>query len=142
MEETEEMKKNIKLMFANITSYCECENIHRNKFGTLATLKKSEPPKYFSLTKAIVCVLLIGALWAFVNPKTNFSYDSLGLQSITETANVYKRPDTNSKVIGKVHSATIRKTLRVTDNFLKIKYTDSTGKKITGFVIKTQLKTQ
>lgn len=142
MEETEEMKKNIKIMFDNITSYCECETTHRNKFDTLATLKKSEPPKNFTVTKAIVCVLLIGALWAFVKPKTNYPYDSLGLQSITETANVYKRPDTNSVVIGKIHSATIRNTLRITDNFLKIKYTDSIGKKITGFVIKTQLKTQ
>ncbi len=138
MEETEEMKKNIKIMFDNITSYCECENTHRNKFGTLATLKKSEPPKNFTVTKVIVCLLLLGALWAFVKPKTNYTNDTLGLQSITETTNVYKRPDTNSSVIGKVHSATMRKTLRATDNFLKIKYTDSTGKKVTGFVIKTR----
>lgn len=142
MEETEETKRNIKIVFDNITTYCDCETSHQNKLGTLVTLKKSEPPKNFTAVKAIVCILLLGALWAFAKPKSNYNTDTLGLQSITETVNVYKRPDTNSSIIGKVHSATIRKTIRVTDNFLKIKYTDSIGKKITGFVIKTHLETQ
>jgi len=137
-EQTPEMKKNINKVFEDIDLYFTAENIQRDKYGIYLKSKSTELPKSISLTKLLICFLIFGALWGITKSELYFSKKEnnrvLNVLSTYQTENVYIKPDTTSKVISILHAGIKRKAIKYTPKFIKIRFTGSTGTKITGYI--------
>ncbi len=137
-EQTPEMKKNINKVFEDIALYFTAENIQRDKYGIFLKSKSTEFPKSINLTKLLICFLMFGALWGITKSELYFAKKEnnkvLNVLSTYQTENVYIKPDTTSKVISILHAGIKRKVIKSTPKFIKIRFTDSTGTKITGYI--------